>query len=87
MYKLRENYLTPMLAICLVSSAIPPGRSLTLTIKRHKRPSAASPLSKQRPRTLVSMFPPHTTTTTLQHEMNVASLFHKQLNECCQLIS
>ena len=42
-----------------------PALSLSLTVKRARRPSAAKPLSRQRPRTVVSIFPPHSTTTTL----------------------
>ena len=48
-----------------MSPATLPALSGSLTVKRARRPSAAKPLSKQRPRTVVSMFPPHSTTTTL----------------------
>ena len=57
------------LAFCskrnFVSPATLPALSGSRTVKRARRPSAAKPLSKQRPRTVVSMFPPHSTTTTL----------------------
>jgi len=57
---------TPMLAMRLVSSAMPPARSLTVATKRHSRPSAARPRSRHRPRTVVSMLPPHSGITTLR---------------------
>ena len=58
-------YLTPMSARSLVSSAIPPGLSDTVTTNRMSRPSAAKPLSMTRPRAVVSMLPPQSATTTL----------------------
>lgn len=50
----------------LVSSAIPPGLSDTVTTNLMSRPSAARPRSITRPRAVVSMFPPHKATTTLE---------------------
>nr|CAD7461624.1 unnamed protein product [Timema tahoe] len=41
------------------SSAIPPGRSLTVTVNLSSLPSTAKPLSKHRPKMVVSMLPPH----------------------------
>nr|CAD7605699.1 unnamed protein product [Timema genevievae] len=41
------------------SSAIPPGRSLTVTVNLRSLPSTAKPLSKHRPKMVVSMLPPH----------------------------
>ena len=58
-------YLTPMSASSLVSSAIPPGLSDTVTTNRMSRPSAAKPRSMTRPRAVVSMLPPQSATTTL----------------------
>lgn len=55
-----------MPAISLVSSAIPPGLSLTVTRNRFNLPSAAKPRSITRPNAVVSMFPPHSGTTTLE---------------------
>ena len=51
--------------IISASSVIPPGLSLTVTTNRAKRPSAARPLSKTRPSTVVSMLPPHSGMATL----------------------
>lgn len=48
----------------LVSDAIPPGRSDTVTVNRMRRWSAASPLSMTLPNTGVSTLPPHSGTTT-----------------------
>lgn len=42
----------------LVNSAMPPGLSLTVTSIFNNLPSAAKPLSKQRPSIVVSMLPP-----------------------------
>ena len=58
-------YLTPIPAMSLVSSAIPPGRSVTVTTNLTKRPSAARPRSITRPNAVVSMLPPHSGRTTL----------------------
>jgi len=66
--------LTPMLAMRLVSSAMPPARSLTVTTNRHSRPSAARPRSRHRPSTVVSMLPPHNGITTL-HSVTHGSSF------------
>eukprot|EP01137_Pigoraptor_chileana_P027929 Opistho-2@11203 len=55
---------TPMLARMPVRRAMPPGRSLTVTTKRHRRPSAAMPRSITRPSTVVSMLPPQRGTIT-----------------------
>mmetsp|Transcript_18395 Transcript_18395/g.49810 ORF Transcript_18395/g.49810 Transcript_18395/m.49810 type:complete len:215 (+) Transcript_18395:287-931(+) len=54
----------PSLARMCVSSAMPPGRSLTAIVSRTRRPSAARPRSMTRPSTLTSMLPPHSGTTT-----------------------
>ena len=56
---------TPSSHKVFASSAIPPGLSDTVTENLTKRPSAAKPLSKHRPRIVVSMFPPHKGITTL----------------------
>ena len=48
-----------------MSAATLPALSLSRTVKRARRPSAAKPRSRQRPRTVVSMLPPQSTTTTL----------------------
>ena len=64
--KSRTPHLTPMPARSFVSSAIPPGRSLTVTMNRHRRPSAANPRSRHLPKTVVSMLPPQSGITTLQ---------------------
>ena len=69
-----HTYLAPILAINLVNSAMPPGRSLTVTTKRTRRPSAASPRSKHLPNTVESMFPPHSAITTLQHQICLRTL-------------
>ena len=69
--------LAPIFAMILVSSAMPPGLSLTVTTKRTSRPSAAKPLSKHLPRTVESMFPPQRATTTLQ-KTNNTSFKYKQ---------
>jgi hypothetical protein len=55
----------PIEAMCRQSSAMPPGRSLTVTENLKRRPSQANPLSRHRPRTVVSMLPPHSGRTTL----------------------
>mmetsp|Transcript_12799 Transcript_12799/g.30290 ORF Transcript_12799/g.30290 Transcript_12799/m.30290 type:complete len:209 (-) Transcript_12799:566-1192(-) len=47
-----------------VSSAMPPGLSLTEATRRTRRPSAARPRSMTRPSTVVSMLPPHSGTST-----------------------
>lgn len=49
----------------LASSAIPPGLSLTTTLKVMSLPSAARPLSRHRPSRVVSILPPHRGKTTL----------------------
>lgn len=54
--------------ISWANSAIPPGLSLTLTMKRMSRPSDDKPLSMQRPSTVGSMFPPHNGITTLREK-------------------
>lgn len=54
--------------ISCANSAIPPGLSLILTMKRIRRPSEDNPLSIQRPSTVGSMFPPHKGITTLKIE-------------------
>lgn len=61
-----DFHLTPISARSLVSSAIPPGLSDTVTTNLMSRPSAARPRSITRPRAVVSMFPPHRATTTLE---------------------
>ena len=43
-----------------------PGLSGSFTVNLASLPSAAKPRSRQRPRTVVSMLPPHRTTTTLE---------------------
>lgn len=60
-----HTYLTPCSWRKLTNPWRPPGRSLTHTVSLTRRLSAASPRSKQRPSTLVSMLPPDSTTTTL----------------------
>lgn len=42
-----------------------PGLSLITTLNRNKRPTAIRPRSRQRPKRLVSMFPPQSMATTL----------------------
>mmetsp|Transcript_4360 Transcript_4360/g.13153 ORF Transcript_4360/g.13153 Transcript_4360/m.13153 type:complete len:375 (+) Transcript_4360:278-1402(+) len=56
--------LAPAAASTPVSSAMPPGRSLTRSVRRTSRPSAARPRSMTRPSTLTSMLPPQSGTTT-----------------------
>lgn len=56
---------TPIDPISLQSSEIPPGRSLTVTLHLTRRPSAANPRSKHRPKMVVSIFPPLMIKTTL----------------------
>mmetsp|Transcript_23 Transcript_23/g.75 ORF Transcript_23/g.75 Transcript_23/m.75 type:complete len:261 (-) Transcript_23:516-1298(-) len=56
--------LAPAAASTPVSSAMPPGRSLTRSVRRTSRPSAARPRSITRPSTLTSMLPPQSGTTT-----------------------
>lgn len=56
---------TPIEAISLHNSAIPPGLSLTVTLNLTRRCSAASPRSRHRPRIVVSMLPPDSMHTTL----------------------
>ncbi|KAJ3637229.1 hypothetical protein MTP99_000704 [Tenebrio molitor] len=64
---------TPIEPITLHSSDIPPGLSLTVTLNLTSLPSAASPLSKQRPKMVVSMLPPLKINTTLKvYEVVVA---------------
>ena len=46
-----------------------PGLSGSLTVNLTIRPSAARPRSRQRPRTVVSILPPHNSTTTLQQHI------------------
>ena len=55
---------TPQVVRSLANSAIPPGRSLTVTVNLTRRPSAANPRSKHRPRMVVSIFPPQSGMTT-----------------------
>lgn len=57
---------TPTAASSAQSSAIPPGLSLTVMLKRRSLPSAAKPLSRHRPNIVVSIFPPHSNKTTLK---------------------
>ena len=76
-----HTYLAPILAINLVNSAMPPGRSLTVTTKRTRRPSAASPRSKHLPNTVESMFPPHSAITTLQSNLFTYVRFVSELPE------
>ena len=71
----RTPHLTPMPASSFVSSAMPPGRSLTVTMNRHRRPSAANPRSRHLPSTVVSMLPPQSGTTTLQKETCLGHAF------------
>ena len=65
----------PIDAMCRQSSAMPPGRSLTVTENFRRRPSQANPLSRHRPRTVVSMLPPHSgrTTLTKKHRIRTKS--------------
>ena len=65
---LPENkaYLTLWSCSSLVREATPPGRSSTRTENLTSLPSAANPLSRHRPSTVVSMLPPHNITTTLE---------------------
>ena len=53
----------------LVSSAIPPGRSLMVHENLTNLPSAAIPRSRQRPRIVVSMLPPQSAMTTLMKKI------------------
>jgi len=71
----------PIEAMCRQSSAIPPGRSLTVTENLRRRPSQANPLSRHRPRTVVSMLPPHSGRTTLTGKQKIRTknpLVHQQ---------
>lgn len=65
---------TPHWASVLASSAIPPGRSVTVTVNLTRRPSAARPRSRQRPSTVVSMLPPHKGITTLEKKLKIESM-------------
>ena len=56
---------TPTDAMSLASSEMPPGLSLTITLKVISLPSAARPLSRHLPSRVVSMLPPHRGRTTL----------------------
>ena len=77
--------LTPKLAMSRVSSAMPPGLSETVTTQRHNRPSVAKPLSIQRPRTVVSILPPHKGITTLKTNKEKTSLMYPQINDANRL--
>jgi hypothetical protein len=57
---------TPRLDTSLHSSVMPPGLSLTVTENLSRRPSTARPRSRQRPKIVVSMFPPQRGITTLE---------------------
>lgn len=57
---------TPIDDISLVSSDIPPGRSLTVTVNLSIRPRTAKPRSKQRPNIVESILPPQSNKTTLK---------------------
>ena len=57
---------TPHVVKSLASSAMPPGRSLTVTVNLTNLPSAAKPRSKHLPRIVVSILPPHNGITTLE---------------------
>ena len=57
---------TPVFLTSLQRSAIPPGRSLTVTENFTNLPSTASPRSKHLPRIVVSMLPQHKGITTLK---------------------
>lgn len=59
---------TPIDESILHSSDIPPGRSLTVTLNLIRRPSAARPRSKHRPKTVESIFPPDNMQTTLKFQ-------------------
>jgi hypothetical protein len=85
-------YLTPMDDIRFANSAIPPGLSLTFTMKRMRRPSEDNPLSMQRPSTVGSMLPPHKGITTLKINMilvhnscwiNINKAFSPTLESLC----
>ena len=68
MYLLKDQSTfmeTPMDEMSLASSAMPPGLSLTTTLKVISLPSAARPLSRHRPSRVVSILPPHRGRTTL----------------------
>jgi len=56
--------LAPLTAICVVKSANPPGRSLMTATKRDSLPSATRPRSMTRLKTLGSIFPPQSRSTT-----------------------
>lgn len=58
--------LAPCLAIKVASSARPPGLSETINENRINRLSKARPRSILRPSTVVSIFPPVKSTTTLE---------------------
>lgn len=72
-------YLTPSPEISLVSSAMPPGLSLTCTTNRTSLPSTARPLSMTRPSAVVSMLPPHNAITTL--------VYNKTLNHDVSVVT
>jgi hypothetical protein len=65
---------TPKEASSLHSSAMPPGRSLTVTWNLTSRCSAARPRSKHRPRIVVSMLPPDSMHTTLEFTCSIICL-------------
>ena len=59
------THLAPVEAISDVILAMPPGLSVMVTTNRTNLPSAARPRSIHRPKTVGSIFPPHSGTTTL----------------------
>ena len=74
---------TPSSHSVLANSAIPPGLSETVTENFTRRPSAARPLSKHRPRIVVSIFPPHNGITTLEkfkHKFRNIKIGHARTN-------
>ena len=62
---------TPSSLKVRASSAMPPGLSLTVTVNLTRRPSAARPRSKQRPKMVVSILPPHKRMTTLKEKIQI----------------
>ena len=77
---------TPSWQRVLASSAIPPGLSETVTENLTRRPSAARPRSRQRPRIVVSILPPHKGITILKikdqhHNVYLDVLIKPLINE------
>lgn len=67
---------TPRRAKSLHNSRTPPGRSLSSTVNRKRRPSEAKPRSRQRPKVVVSILPPQIRMTTLKWIFSCKTFCH-----------